>query len=112
MAGDLRTVRAETATADATPKNLYTSPTALTKGFVVRVHAHEQATGDSRVFWGIATRSNITNVTTASSLTEAGPVGGQGWSIEIAEGTDTLEVNVTGEAAHTIDWVAFVEFFD
>lgn len=112
-------------TTDATPTELrvdnaaterITIPTDKLCGFVVRVSAREDATNDVRVdlFEGAiknaaGTTSIVGSVTQTVFAEEAGTTA---WVIALSadDSNDALAITVTGEAAHTINWVATVTF--
>lgn len=109
----ITTQRAEVQTTDGTQTPIWTSPTALTSGFIVYVFAEEPATADQQIWAFHCGRSdNDNSVIQAALHAQAGDPGGSGWVVEIVEGTDALEVNVQGEAAHTINWVANIQRYD
>lgn len=98
-------------TADAIQANIWTSPVAFTGGFVVNVHAERPSNGDQKVWAAFAGRSDNDNSVISNLDLSAADAGASGWSVEIAEGTDTLEVNIQGQAA-TINWVALITYYD
>ena len=109
----IRTERAFKQTTGATQTNVHTSPTALTAAFIIFVSAHEAATSDQQIWAFHASRSDSDNSVISTAIhAQAGDAGGATWAVEVVEGTDTLEINVTGEAAHTIDWTVAIQTYD
>lgn len=98
-------------TADAIQVNIWTSPVAFTGGFIVNVHAERPSNGDQKAWAAFAGRSDNDNSVISNLDAVAQDAGATGWSVEIAEGTDALEVNVQGEVA-TINWVALITYYD
>jgi hypothetical protein len=100
-------------TLDATPTVVPISfpiPTNSVQSFITRVTAIEAATGDT---WSHEFRGAIKNLggttTMVESLTDetlAEDVGAAPWSAAFTANANTLEINVTGEALHTIEWKA------
>lgn len=121
-------------TANATPANLYIAndssggflvvPPAATCHFTARVIAREPATGDSKV-WTlelVAQRIGTGNPALIGTVTKTviqASAGAAAWDIATAFNNDFfsgdpagykgIEVQVTGEAAHTIRWIADID---
>ncbi len=79
------------------------------KGFEIHVIGREDATGDSvfvRVFVAISNQAGTTSFVGGLTTDRTDVAGSSTWAITVAadDTTDELTVDVTGEAAHTIDW--------
>ena len=77
--------------------------------FKIRGHGRENATGDtlSTVIQGcIRNEGGTTALVGALDAVVFEDAGATAWDItaEANDGTDALDIKVTGEAAHTIDW--------
>jgi hypothetical protein len=86
-------------------------------GFEVYVIGTETATGDSvyeRVFGAIINDGGTTSLVGSNITERTDDAGASGWVITVAadDTADTLTVDVTGEAAHTIDWKCRVELME
>ena len=86
-------------------------------GFEVYVIGTETATGDSvyeRVFGAIINDAGVTTLVGSNITERTDDAGASGWTITVAadDTADTLTVDVTGEAAHTIDWKCRVELME
>jgi hypothetical protein len=86
-------------------------------GFEVYVIGTETATGDSvyeRVFGAIINDAGTTSLVGSNITERADDAGASTWTITVAadDTADTLTVDVTGEAAHTIDWKCRVELME
>ena len=114
--GGASTVPIETGkvqTTDATTTELLALSilTGTTVGFELFVMGREDSTGDSvfeRIFGAIRRQGGTTSLVGSVSVDRTDDVGASTWTIDVAadDGTDELTVDVTGEAAHTIDWKA------
>ena len=103
-------------TTDATTTNVVTDGVASgsTVMFRVMVVAGEDATGDSRAdhIVGAARNQGGTTAIVGTNVTDStSDAGASGWTVAVVanDTTDEIEVQVTGEAAHTIDWRAKLE---
>lgn len=106
-------------TTDATQTTLPTSRAVTSntvQSFVTRVTAIEGATGD---VWSYEFRGAVKNLAGTTTLVDtvwsqeiAEDVGATLWSVSIEanDTTDVLDIKVTGEAAHTIEWYASTIF--
>jgi hypothetical protein len=106
-------------TTDATQTTLsdskaITSNTVL--AFTCKITASEAATGD---VWVHEIKGAVKNVSGTTSLVDgttdeliAEDTGAANWevSIEANDTTDVLDIKVTGEASHTIDWTVVMIF--
>ena len=108
----VKTVVATHQTFDATQENMYTSPTALTAGFQITIQAEKPSNGDKACWLVIAVRSDSNNTTLTGTVSVIQDTGASSWSIEVQEGTDALEINVTGQASSTINWSAWISITD
>jgi len=100
-------------TLDATPTLVPISfpiPNNSVQSFVTRLTAIEGATGDT---WSHEFRGAIKNLGGTTTMVEsptdetlAEDAGAALWSAAFTANANTLEINVTGEAAHTIEWKA------
>ena len=77
--------------------------------FTIRGHGREDATGDtfgSKILGVIRNQGGVTALVGALDIVEFNDAGAATWDItaEANDGTDALDIKVTGEAAHTIDW--------
>ncbi|KKN24764.1 hypothetical protein LCGC14_0891490, partial [marine sediment metagenome] len=105
-----------TQTTDATQTTIVsisvTSGTSLY--FTIKGHGRENATGDTKgsKIEGIIENTGGTTVLVGSlHIIDIDTAGAATWDItaEANDGTDALDIKVTGEAAHTIDWKLRVE---
>lgn len=82
--------------------------------FTVKGHGRENVTGDTKgsKIEGIISNTSGTTVLVGSlHIIDIDTAGATTWDItaEANDGTDALDIKVTGEAAHTIDWKLRVE---
>ena len=105
---------AQVQTTDATVTTVYRQriPDDSAAHFVISGRAHEVATGDSH---GNRVKGLVENIAGTAAIvgTPSEDVhedaGASAWAIAAAVSGNELQVTVTGEAAHTIDWVVRVE---
>jgi len=126
-AGDAQSIRfvCRGSTTGATPTNINPDggttnrmilPIDTLWKFTICLSVREQATGDSQTteYRGALRRDGTTNTTLIGSVVESSTIedaGAAGWSA-IPSADDTLEalqIEVTGEAVHTLRWVAVVD---
>jgi len=108
--------RATTATTtDATDTLLISEAVASgsTTGFEAYIVGREDATGDSvyaRISGAVKNQAGTTAVVGTNTTDRSEDAGATTWVTEVVanDTSDALEVRVTGEAAHTIDWTARV----
>lgn len=107
-------------TTDATQTTLPLSQSITSdsiQSFVIRITAIEPATGDS---WFREYKGAIKNISGTTSIVGVGvpydsyaeDTGAATWdvSVEANDSTDALDIKVTGEAAHTIEWYSSTVF--
>jgi hypothetical protein len=109
-------------TSDATPTKLANSITLATdtvRHFEATVIGREAATGDIQVYKFKGAIKNIAGTTTivdaVSSESIAEDLGTATWGVPTVtadDSVDTLEITVTGEAAHTIKWESTLISFE
>jgi len=115
--GPIQTGTIQTTTASVTTalQRVIASDTVST--FTMRGHGFEPATGDtySAVIHGcIKNAGGTTSLLGALQKTEFDEAGSTAWDITVvaSDTADAIRVNVTGEAAHTIDWTVRIFFVE
>jgi len=100
-----------TQTTDATQTTIGSLSVALgtSLSFTIRGHGREDATGDtfgSKILGVIRNQGGTTQLVGALDIVEFNDAGAATWDITAVAntGTDALDIKVTGEALHTIDW--------
>lgn len=103
-----------TTTDDTTTTLVSTRDTAPFSGLSVQfsffIHAHEPATGDQKL-WAIRTIRNDPDdsITTVNMHSSTGDAGASAWAVEIINNGSGVDVDVTGEVSHTINWVVYIQ---
>ena len=113
---DLVNAGATVQTTDATVTEIISVPVASGTGFGFRVNVFglETATGDAVYVSAFGALRNFGGTTSFAGTVvtdRTDTSGASAWAITITadDTTDALTVDVTGEAAHTIDWKVNVE---
>lgn len=106
----ITTVNATVSTSGATTETLWTSPTAFTGGFIIHIAGYED--GGTEGIWTIhAGRSNSDNsIVSVDVHTAAGDF--TGWTVELVESGDALNIDVTGVSGNDIEWHAAISYFE
>lgn len=111
VAVDFRIAEATVQTTDATTTTLQTI--AITSGdqrlLHVRGYAHESATDDMIWFFfrvGVKNVGGTVSIIGTVALDTGSDAGASGWTMVATASSGNVLIEVTGEAAHTIDWSA------
>jgi hypothetical protein len=102
-------------TTDATVTNIFTTtiPSDSVLRITAMVLAHQTSDGDTATLSRSATfKSNsgtVAQVGTTSDLGVHADAGGSTWAVTIDVSSNTVRVRVTGQAATTIDWKAYIQ---
>ena len=105
---------ASVTTTNATTTTLWTSPAGFQGGALVIVQAHQTATADQANWWWTPIRSDADNSTVQDPYATTpyfNDAGAATWTCAVNEGTNAMRIQVTGEASHTINWVAFIQYW-
>lgn len=103
-----QTITENLTTTNATPTTIKVSdennPFVLGQQFSVFVHANEPATADQQL-WAVRVVTGAAgSLSSANMHSQTGDAGGSGWGLEIVDIGTGIEIEVTGEASHTINW--------
>ncbi len=111
--------RATVGTSNATQTEIISIPvpSGTTFGYRINVVGNEAATGDTvfeSIFGAIHNQGGTTAIVGSDIVDRTEDAGASAWVITVAadDTTDALTVDVTGEAAHNIDWKVSVEILD
>jgi hypothetical protein len=106
-------------TTDATQTEIISIAVAsgTTFGYRINIVGNEAATGDTvfeSIFGAIHNQGGTTAIVGSDIVDRTEDAGATAWVVTVAadDTTDALTVDVTGEAAHTIDWKVNVEILD
>lgn len=114
-----RLTAATVQTTDATQTEIISVAVAsgTTFGYRINIVGNESATGDTvfeSIFGAIHNQGGTTAIVGSDIVDRTEDAGAAAWVVTVAadDTTDALTVDVTGEAAHTIDWKVSVEILD
>lgn len=112
VGGGVLTTQTTTAVQTTIGSVAVTNDTSLT--FIIRGHGRENDTGDtfsSEVKGCIRNESTVTSLVGEVLRTTFNNVSAAAWDVTAVanDGTDTLDIKVTGEAGKTIDWKLLIE---
>jgi len=114
-----RITAATVQTTDATQTEIVAIAVASGEGYGFRINiiGTEDSTGDTvfeNIFGAIRNQGGTTALVGSSIVDRTDDAGASTWVITVAadDTSDELTVDVTGEAAHTIDWKVSVELLN